>query len=843
MAIISRVGMLNGFGREETTRRRATPRAVLALLALVSLLLAGTASSAHAGPRGDLIDCGDTDAPIPASPYGDGSFIARPSNAETELPAGYKPGEIVDASDPFRSPDTVSLESTYGTAYRWWVYDVGCTGKFVAGAGTSLANIELQVAGIMPSWSHALLDTIIGDSDLFAALDAPVAAATKAVADGVWGPWLPISLLAMAALVLWRARSGHLGGAVTAATTAVVVLGLSSFLMQYPTESVRWVDAGVRNVTGVIASGFSEGKVLPKGGASATQATGAIDAQMDDLIRDTQYRTWLDGVFGDPDSAIARQYGPRVFRATHFSFAEYTAYRSDPNGEGQKILEAKQAAFKEHAEAIKRADPVAYEAFTGKDWTSRATSALVNLLVVAVPCLFFLLAGLFALMGFMLIRLVVPLAPAAGVIFMYDKTRDLAIGWLKRVAGPLIMGPVCFVVALVLLRFTSAIFEAENMWFVLKLGLITVLTVIAFRLSGVLGMVPGYEQARRRITAALSTAVGTAVGAAAGSRVGMRPDEMALATSVLSRTEVPMSPGGVWHPTFEARAPSPPQVLEPPADFVPYKPPPKALGTSEAVAAEPGVPAEQRTVVPPPGSLSLKRIRERWPAPHSHRRVHVEPLGPRTNFPPPGFVVEANTAYEVEDRGTYYSDDNAKLRYVDTDYGKDGVLNWDLNWPLPNATFVVSGIHVFVTDHASRTIEANDPHMALRDAPRSKSVQSAVGDLGGPGYDGGHWLQNAAGGGPERINVGAMLATLNRAVSQDSPEKLTDNYYDLETFLRSRVRELTEDGATKHDVGLKVIPVYDRDSRVPSRFRAQFIIDGELEEEEFENVRPDKDEI
>lgn len=645
VAIISRVETLNGFGRGKTPRRRALARALTALLVLAWMLLAGSASSAQASPRGDLIDCGDTDAPIPASPYGDGSFIVRPSTAETELPAGYKPGEIIDASDPFRSPETVSMESTYGTAYRWWVYEVGCTGKFVAGAGTSLANIELQVAGILPSWSHALLDTIIGDSDLFAALDAPVAAATKAVADGVWGPWLPVSLLAVAALVLWRARSGYLGGAVTAATTALVVLGLSSFLMQYPTESVRWVDTGVRNATGLIASGFSDGKVLPKGNASADQATAAVDAQMDDLIRDTQYRTWLDGVFGDPDSAIARTYGPRVFRSTHFSFAEYAAYRSDPNGEGKEILEAKQAAFKEHAEAIKRADPVAYEAFTGKDWTSRATGAMVNLLVVAVPCIFFLLAGLFAVMGFVLIRLVVPLAPAAGVIFMYDKTRDLAIGWLKRVTGPLIMGPVCFLVALVLLRLTSAIFEAENMWFILKLGLITVLTMIAFRLSGVLGMVPGYEQARRRITATFGQAVGTAIGAAAGSRDGLRPDDTALGAARQPRAEVAMSPGGVWHPTFEARAPSPPRELEPPEGFVPYRPPPRALGVGQSVAGAVAVSAAEaaaRRALPVGPSFGDRGLREEYQRLPEEKKTKWVPL---VGYPTGGSALEKARFY------------------------------------------------------------------------------------------------------------------------------------------------------------------------------------------------------
>jgi hypothetical protein len=655
------------------TRRRRTLRRILALLLVTVVTVAtfGFASSAAALSGLDVIDCGDSDAPMPASPYGDGSFIARPSTAETKLPDNYEPGRIVEETDPFRHPDDVSLESVYGTAPSWWVYDTGCMGRFVAGAGTALGNIELQISGIMPSWSHALLDTVIGDSELFAVLDAPVAAATRAVSEGVWGPWLPISLLAVAALVLWRARSGHLGGAVTAATTALVVLGLSSILMQYPTESVRWVDAGARNVTGLIAAGFSDGRVIPKNTSSESAATVAIDAQMDDLVRQTQYRTWLDGVFGDPDSAIARKYGPRVFRATHFSWAEHTTYRSDPNGEGKKILEAKQEAFKKYAEEIKQADPIAYETFTGKDWASRATSALVNLFVVGIPCVFLLLAGLFAVMGFVLIRLVVPLAPAAGVIFMYDKTRDLAVGWLKRVVGPLIMGPVCFLLALVLLRFTSAIYEVENMWFVLKLGLITVLTAIAFRLSGVLGMVPGYERARRSVTAAFGQAMGTAIGAARRTRDGLHAgDETTPEATADRRTDMAQSPGGVWHPPIEARAPAP-VALGPPDGFVPYTPPPRVLGAGESAAAagEPGARALQPSPSDPaerpdryPGGYQAA-----WP-PAARQQWVRDHLADPDNVSPEN---RSGDAYDYQRK--HAGPDNVRLRSGETAIDADGV--------------------------------------------------------------------------------------------------------------------------------------------------------------------------
>ena len=134
---------------------------------------------------------------------------------------------------------------------------------------------------------------------------------------------------------------------------------------------------------------------------------------MDDVVRSTQYRTWLAGAFGDPDSATAKKYGPRVFRSTHFSWQEYDTYRKDPNGEGKKVLEAKQDAFKEHAEAVKKSDPVAYEYFKGEHWSQRATTALVNLAVVGVVCGFLLVAGLAILLSFALIRLIVAMSAAA----------------------------------------------------------------------------------------------------------------------------------------------------------------------------------------------------------------------------------------------------------------------------------------------------------------------------------------------------------------------------------------------------------------------------------------------
>lgn len=829
-------------GREpqRTFESPRLPRAITTIAVLLALyggLL--MASPASATPLRDILACGDTDAPVPASPYGDGSFIARPATAVTDLPEGWKPGEIDDATDPFRNADEVSLESVYGTAPQWWTYDTGCAGQFVAGAGTALANIELQISGILPSWSHALLDTVIGDSDLFAVLDTPIKATTEAVSNAVWEPWLPVAMLVVGGLVLWRARSGRLGGAVTAAGTALGVLALTSMLIQYPAESVDMVDDGVRTATGLIAAGFTGDQVQPEDSPTDDPGTAAVDAQMDDIVRTTQYRTWANGVFGDPDSDTARTYGPRVFRSTHFSWAEYEVYGNDPTGEGKQILEAKQKAFKEHAEDIKRIDPVAYEHFKGTEWGSRATSALVNLVVVCIPCLFLLLAGLIAVMGFVLIRLVVPLAPAGGVIFLFDTTRDVAVDWLKRVVGPLVMGPICFLTALVLLRFTSAILEADEMWWILKIGLITVLTAIAWRLARPLGVIPGMERLRSRMVGALGLALGTAVGAAQETR-DKRQDETTYGdqriAGIAQRPGLEASPGGVYHPAFETRS-SGVIASEPTEDFVPYLPPPRELGSvassAGAVAAAHASGAEAKAQYAwPIGPHPLVRARDKFPPPAVSRTVSVGPLGPRTTFPPKNLELEPNTAYTVSGRGTYYTDDQSEVGYVDTEFGGKGSLNWDLNYPKPGATYVVGNRFVYKTDPETRTIRAIDVQAARGNADRSESVQASVGRAGGKGYDGGHLHQNAHAGGAERINIVAMLQELNRSGTTEFGS-IPNSFYAFESELRDMV-----DAGRNVSVDLHVRYPKDSADRTPTMIRAVYTVDGGRPmRRTFENVR------
>ncbi|MER6936448.1 DNA/RNA non-specific endonuclease [Nocardioides sp. NPDC127514] len=748
----------------------------MALLALTFVIIGSVAVGSPAGAA-DLA-CNNDEAPIPASPHGAGSWIVQI-------------GESPKDADPF-DDDGVTLESTYGTTPQLWTYDNGCTGQFVSGAGTAIGNILLQISGTIPNWTHALLAAVVDPDSPVQALDNPVVDATRAVTEGVWRPWITIAVLLVAATAIWRARTGHIAGSATAVAWAGVVLLGTSLLISYPAESVRLVDDGVRNAVTLIATGFED---HPAPGEDP--AVAAINGQMDEVVRSTQYRTWLTGALGDADSATAREHGPDLFCATHFTFDEYEIYQSDPEGEGKTIVEEKQDAFKTIAEQIDREDSVAYEYFKGEHWGQRATAGLVNLVAVVVTCGYLLIAGLAILLAFVLIRLIVPFAPAAGILFMFDRTRDLAVGRLHRVIGPLVMGPIYFVVALCLLRFFSEVLTSAQVHYALKLAVCAVLTYIAWRFTRPAAYGVGH--------------IWGAAGFAWGMATGWRRQAAPYRDPEL-------------HAPPAVNSPSPPAASGLPADL--SAPPPLS-----PTPTQPSAPASTL----PSGAAGLavsevSPIQERWPRPGTSRRTQGPELGPRTSFPGNGFALEPNTAYEVPGRGTYYTDGEGQLHYAETVYGDAARPNPDLNYPAPNVTYAVSDRHVFITDTGSRTIEAHDPHMARRDAPRSGHIQADVGKQGGPGYDGGHLVANYAGGGRERINIVAMLQELNRS---GSPEygSIPNNFYKLESDLRDAI-----DGG--HDVSFSLYVDYDDDGPVPTTITVEYSIDGVADEKEFENVRP-----
>lgn len=193
-----------------------------------------------------------------------------------------------------------------------------------------------------------------------------------------------------------------------------------------------------------------------------------------------------------------------------------------------------------------------------------------------------------------------------------------------------------------------------------------------------------------------------------------------------------------------------------------------------------------------------------------------------------------DTMYRVAKRGDFYTDSTGKVTYVETVYG-DRALNYDLHKPQPSTTYVVypqvtnpvpggNHAHVFVTDAEGRTVLAHTDHLALGEARRAESVQSRVGDEGGPGYDGGHMLGTDFGGGGEYVNVKAQLEQVNRGAG--------DSFFNLENEWR---RILADDPNAQITIDIR--HVYPPGSTVPEFTVVEYRVNGgDIQIRRFDNA-------
>ena len=434
-------------------------RVVLAVLfAAVAVLL--FASPAHAlGP-----DC-KGDPPTPLSPYG---LLAN------------KPAVTSDA-DPFTTPAT-SIQSVYGTNFGWWTYDNGCAAgsDILPSLGTNIATlIGFTIPGLAPNWGQSLMTAVVNPT-WTTQLDKVVTSTTQATASGVWTPWLTVTLLLVASITLTRAFRGQMPALLTGLAWSLTVLVVVSWTISYPTTSAQMLDSGIQTAVVATAEGFND--TPPAFGQTpAEQAQAALDMEWDQMVRATLYRSWLQGAFGSADSKTATTYGPDLFKATHFSWSEYDTYTADPTGKGKALVDAKANDFRRVADLIQQSDQVAYASFTGANYWDRMGIGLLSLVEVVIVAWFLLCASVIILMAYLLIRLLIPIAPAAGVFFIVEPLRDVAVGWLRKVASLLVMGPLFFLAALLVGRYNAAIM-ASDLNLILKLVFVGGVAVLAWKL-------------------------------------------------------------------------------------------------------------------------------------------------------------------------------------------------------------------------------------------------------------------------------------------------------------------------------------------------------------------------
>ena len=460
---------------------------IVGLTVVAGLITAGPASA-------DICQ----DAPAPVAPKS--GLPGMVTNVPKDVPAA--------APDPFKDPK-VPIGDVYGYNWGWANFDLGCGSDFlrdpVAVTNTKSANVVMAVLGGVLA-GLASLEEMAKTSSLAWLTDV-----VTGVADKLKGPllglWLPLGVLGVGLILAYRAKRASYADTLRAALIILGAIGMATFALVYPATASKAVDNTVVAVSDLVGKQFS---------ASASDA----------VTRESAYRTWLTGNFGDPDSAVARDLGPRLMSATHSTWSDMKRIQAD-TGAKKSIDSAKAAEFKAVAKQIKDRDPGAYEVFTGRG--ERTAPALLGLLVVVCMGLFIALAMLMVLISRVMMQglaLAAPLAAVLGVLPTHTSVLarlwDLFTAAVVAVAKFVVAGGV---MALVL----GAVQTNDDLGAGAKLFWVVVFTVVAIVLTRPVRsfktIVPGLDPNKSYLRAALNgvaTYAGARMGAEDGTEAGLR---------------------------------------------------------------------------------------------------------------------------------------------------------------------------------------------------------------------------------------------------------------------------------------------------------------------------------
>lgn len=379
-------------GRRRTPRRLVS--VVAALFGLV-LLLAAPASAAPQIPG--VPDC--KDAPTAQMPgTGLAGFLDEgPSTPPKPL-------------DPFTADPRTSVYEQYGYAgLSWTTYDLGCGGgmrDMNASIDTTVGNAFLSAAAWNIAATNGLHNKVSQPAQYMAPLDDVVTAVTQRLHDAIWTPWGGIALFGVAALLLFYSTSGRLSAVTSAAAWALLVLAVVAGLAQYPSRVASFFDEAVTGSIAKVNASTAGLSTLPAS-SDPVRAQGAL------LVDRIAYDAWVRGEFGSSDSPAAKTWGPDLYKASAFTWAE--AEKAKDPAEGKKIAERKAENWKKVTAQIQDKDPVAYAYVQGKAG-GRAGTGLMAFLGAMFTALFRLAADIFVFAGLVMVRLLVMFFPAVAVI-------------------------------------------------------------------------------------------------------------------------------------------------------------------------------------------------------------------------------------------------------------------------------------------------------------------------------------------------------------------------------------------------------------------------------------------
>ena len=343
--------------------------------------------------------------------------IAWALPGDPDPPAPEKPGDgligwVDDQDGPVIDQ---TIYGTYGYAgLRWHTYDLGVGGDLRdpwAIVDTGFGDWMFTSAKFFVALANSLHQANKPDS--LDGLNPVLDKGTTAVHDALFQPFLPIALIVLAALLLWRTHRSDLPASVRAVAWAVLVMIVAIGLFQYPQRAVNAVDSLETSTIAQVDTGF----------ARASGTTGDPTLSQSEMLVDTVlYRQWLRGEFGNPDSVAAKKYGRDLYDAQAFTRDERIVLDRNP-GTAALAAQNKNNKFNQIAAKIKTEDPAAYQYLTGQNH-ARMGAGFVAVVVALPTAGFRAVSDLLVFAARIIIRLLVIFFPGLAI------------------AGILLVGPV-----------------------------------------------------------------------------------------------------------------------------------------------------------------------------------------------------------------------------------------------------------------------------------------------------------------------------------------------------------------------------------------------------------------
>ncbi|MFI1831312.1 hypothetical protein ACH41E_33435 [Streptomyces sp. NPDC020412] len=325
-----------------------------------------------------------------------------------------------------RTPDVGYLYEQYGFGgLTWHTYDLGCGGDLRDPESSTDTWIANAIFGVTKSWTAfttSLRQQATGEHDFLDELDPVIEQATRGVRDAVFNNWIGTSVVLLGAVIVFQARKRDVSGVVSQVGWALLVMAIATGVASYPVQASKFADDALNTVITTIDQSFANvdlstdqngPEAVP---ASATAPANQMTAHGNMLIRHTLYQHWLRGALGDPNSDVAKKYGPQLLDAQALTWSEDRL----PPEQRQKVVEEKQKRWEEIASKVKEEDPSAYGHLTGKKG-ERVGQAFLSLLSAASANLFSNAADVIIVGAKVMIRFVVVMLPAIAVVGLHRR--------------------------------------------------------------------------------------------------------------------------------------------------------------------------------------------------------------------------------------------------------------------------------------------------------------------------------------------------------------------------------------------------------------------------------------